>query len=304
MVQGRSVGQYCSLHSRSLSVRLSINKFNNILQRMMPMAQSSIIKFNPQVLPKFSLLYNLNRKSSWFLSIGKGYSAPSIAEIRPSAGGIFPGLQAEQGWNFESGVKINFSNPSIQFEGDVFHYQLNNAIVRRTNASGAEYFINAGGTVQNGIELLIKGWLLKQPKGLLQQIKPSIAFTLNDFRFRNYKVNTTDYSGNKLTGVPNSILVTNLDILELHGFYGHLGYNYTSNLPLTDLNDVFTDSYSVWQTSIGKKFTVKKKKIDIFCGIDNLGNTQYSLGNDLNAVGKRFYNPAPSRNYFFGIRII
>ena len=286
-----------------LHIGLSINGFNNRLQRLMPLAQASTINFNPQVLPKFSLLYNVKKNMSWFLSVSKGYSSPSIAEIRPSAGGIFTGLQAEQGWNYESGFKINFSKPTIQFEANIFHYKLNNAIVRRTNAAGAEYFINAGGTNQNGIELFLKGWLLKQPVGFIHQIKPSIGYTGYDFRFKNYKVNTSDFSGNKLTGVPNNGLVSSLDILLPFGFYEYTRYTYTSRLPLTDLNDVFSNSFSLWQTSLGWKYTYKKQRIEVFCGIDNIGNESYSLGNDLNAVGKRYYNPAPRRNYFAGIRI-
>jgi iron complex outermembrane receptor protein len=29
----------------------------------------------------------------------------------------------------------------------------------------------------------------------------------------------------------------------------------------------------------------------------------YSLGNDINAFGRRYYNPAPERNYFAGLRV-
>ena len=37
--------------------------------------------------------------------------------------------------------------------------------------------------------------------------------------------------------------------------------------------------------------------------IDNLFDEKYSLGNDLNAFGQRYYNPSPERNYFGGIKI-
>jgi len=33
-------------------------------------------------------------------------------------------------------------------------------------------------------------------------------------------------------------------------------------------------------------------------------NQYYSLGNDLNAVGKRYYNPAPGKNYFGGAELM
>jgi len=44
--------------------------------------------------------------------------------------------------------------------------------------------------------------------------------------------------------------------------------------------------------------------MNIFAGADNLLNQSYSLGNDLNAVGNRYYNPAPGRNYFGGISLL
>jgi len=37
--------------------------------------------------------------------------------------------------------------------------------------------------------------------------------------------------------------------------------------------------------------------------IDNLLNEKYSLGNDLNAFGSRFFNAAPTRNLQTGIII-
>ena len=45
----------------------------------------------------------------------------------------------------------------------------------------------------------------------------------------------------------------------------------------------------------------KKLPLDFFAGADNLLDEQYSLGNDLNAAGSRFYNAAAGRNYFVGL---
>jgi len=40
--------------------------------------------------------------------------------------------------------------------------------------------------------------------------------------------------------------------------------------------------------------------VDVFAGVDNLFDVTYSLGNDINATGGRYYNAAPARNYFGG----
>ena len=48
---------------------------------------------------------------------------------------------------------------------------------------------------------------------------------------------------------------------------------------------------------------MQKEKLDIFIGADNLLNQVYSLGNDINAIGGRYFNAAAGRNYFAGIRL-
>jgi iron complex outermembrane receptor protein len=45
----------------------------------------------------------------------------------------------------------------------------------------------------------------------------------------------------------------------------------------------------------------KKWPSQICAGIDNALDQNYSLGNDINAAGKRYYNPAAKRNFFVGI---
>jgi iron complex outermembrane receptor protein len=37
--------------------------------------------------------------------------------------------------------------------------------------------------------------------------------------------------------------------------------------------------------------------------VDNLLNQYYNLGADLDAVGNRFYNPSPLRNYYAGFNV-
>jgi len=38
--------------------------------------------------------------------------------------------------------------------------------------------------------------------------------------------------------------------------------------------------------------------------VDNVGDAIYSLGNDINAFGSRFYNPAAARNLQVGYSVI
>jgi iron complex outermembrane receptor protein len=41
----------------------------------------------------------------------------------------------------------------------------------------------------------------------------------------------------------------------------------------------------------------------LFAGIENAFDVTYSLGNDINAAGGRYYNAAPGRNYYGGVSL-
>jgi iron complex outermembrane receptor protein len=186
----------------------------------------------------------------------------------------------------------------------LFRFDLQDAIVRRTNAAGAEFFVNAGGTRQEGIEAFVEGFLLPaESRGWLTQVRAWTSITLNRFRFNDYQSGNNDFSGNQLTGVPNKGMVAGLDI-RLFDRISLMGtFQYTDPIPLTDANDAFADAWRLWSARAEWKIPYKKGNVVVFAAADNIGNAFYSLGNDLNAFGRRYYNPAATRNFAGGIRI-
>lgn len=72
--------------------------------------------------------------------------------------------------------------------------QLKNAIVRRNDAAGVEYFVNAGGADITGAE----AWLKYDYKTLSW----SATTAWQPYEFVSYKQRTTDFSGLDVTGVP------------------------------------------------------------------------------------------------------
>ena len=77
---------------------------------------------------------------------------------------------------------------------------------------------------------------------------------------------------------------------------------------LNDANSAAANAYHLLGARLGWKKQTKKMKdhsyrFNFYAGADNLLNEQYSLGNDINAAGGRYYNTAPRRNYYAGISI-
>lgn len=258
-------------------------------------------KISLVVTPRFAVLYRLTKDISLYALVAKGFSPTAVAEVRPSDGNYYGDLNAEYGWNYEGGVKGELINGRLQFDIAAYFFHLQNAIVRRTNTSGAEYFVNAGETKQDGIEGLVKYQLVKNNTAFISNVNVWSSYSYQPYRFTDYQQAGINYSGNELTGVPRNIWVSGVDMMTTNGLYLNASFNTTSALPLTDANDAYADAYTLLQAKAGYRFGRGGKQWNIFFGVDNITNAMYSLGNDINALGKRYYNAAAARNIFGGI---
>ncbi|MEQ8811838.1 MAG: TonB-dependent receptor, partial [Imperialibacter sp.] len=114
-----------------------------------------------------------------------------------------------------------------------------------------------------------------------------------------------DFSGNKLTGVAPNTMATVLDIAFKGNFYSNISWFWSDKIPLRDDNTVYADAYSNVTCRVGwkKQLASGKWSLEVFTGVDNLLDQEFSWGNDLNAFGGRNYQPAPVRNYYGGLKI-
>lgn len=259
--------------------------------------------FSPEWMPRVSFSYLLTQELALRASVSRGYSPPTTAEIRPSNIEINTDLEAETGWNYETGIRMSNWNSRFQLDASIYHYRMEEAIVRRVDAAGGEYFTNAGGTNQTGLESMIRYWLIEpQEANFVRGLQLSNSYTYSHFRFREYVQGEEDFSGNELTGVPGHVLVTSLNFRLPEDFGLSVQHNFTDEIPLTDANSVYADSYNLlqaklkWSADFGDKYA-----LEAYAGVDNMLNEKYSLGNDINAYGGRFYNTAPLRNYYAGL---
>ncbi len=95
------------------------------------------------------------------------------------------------------------------------------------------------------------------------------------------------------------------DVQFKKGFYFNANFYAASRIFLNDANTAVANSYQLLGSRIGwKRPGVPKTKYSIYVGADNLLDQVYSLGNDINAAGGRYYNAAPRRNYYAGISFL
>jgi len=289
-----------------LELSVSANGYNYGYESIFPVVIAKASNsFDVQLMPRAALSYLFTKNLSARVAVSKGYSPPTLQEIRASNTVINVDLQPEKGWNYESGIRYETANRRFFADITGFYYQLKSAIVRRVNEDDTDYFINGGGTKQLGLETSVSAWIIRQNNTrFIRGLLFSNAYTLSRFRFDNYFDNTTDLSGKSLTGVPKNVVVNSLEVNLPKSLYAFVQHSYTSGIPLTDANTVYADKYHLLQAKIGcRAIQIGKIPFELFAGADNLLNQKYSLGSDLNAAGGRYFNAAASRNFYGGLSV-
>jgi iron complex outermembrane recepter protein len=250
-------------------------------------------KLGPIFSPRVALLKKMNGNLSTYISYSRGYSPPTTAEVYPSLAIYNPTLKAETGNNYEVGVKGNWQwiRPSLTF----YSFQLDQTIIKLDSA-GSDYFTNSGRTSQNGAEALIQ----INPNGK-NGISGWVSYSYNHYRFKNYIQDASNFSGNSLTGSAPNVVAVGVDI-KWNAFYSNVTSSYVDHIPLNDANTDYAKEYLLVGFRCGYAFG-EKKQLELFGGVDNLLDRKYSLGNDLNARGSRYFNAAPRRNFFAGLKV-
>jgi iron complex outermembrane receptor protein len=281
----------------------SFNQLRMRFQRFTPAtAGLQERKFNNQLAPRVVVMKKIKLVGNGidlYSGISKGFSPPTTAELLPTGGAINPGLNAEEGTNYEIGLKGNFSGWYVDV--NAFSFSLSNTIVQRRDAGGGDFFVNAGKTKQHGVETFLSYPLL-QSTAFMDRSLFWFSHTFHDFHYKEFKQLTNDFSGRQLPGDSKHTISTGFDFSSVNGWLGGINYYYSGKIPLNDANTAYADAYHLVGAKLGYKKWVKSKwRIKLAAGVDNLLDAKYSLGNDLNGFGGRYYNAAPGRNFYVSV---
>ena len=291
-------GDYNFTTNLVLSAGLSYNNFRYGFIRLNQLpAIKERSNFKPQFVPRISLLKKFGKAVSVFIAASNGYSPPSIDEVHAGDGNFNKQLNAETATSFETGIKGDIIKNKLSIDASLYWLRLGNTIVSRRDAGGADYFANAGSTRQRGFEIAFQYLPVNNQDRFTRQLKLWANYTNIHARFINYEQGTSVYDGNKLTGTAPQVFVLGADIITSAGIYANATFSYTGKIPLNDANAFFASDYKLFFIKTGYKVNLGKKILaDIFLAYDKSFNAPYSLGNDLNAAGNRFFNPAAPQN--------
>ncbi|MGL4630476.1 MAG: TonB-dependent receptor [Leadbetterella sp.] len=247
---------------------------------------------------KFALQKVISSRANLYLRYSNGFSTPTAAEIVSTIQNSTQEeeLKVEYAHSWELGAKWHSKSEYIKLESVFFLQNIRNALSRRLTANDQEYFINANTIQQRGWENSAFFYL----RPIHTELK--LAYTWNNFVYKEFLNANLDFSGNKMPGVPKStysfLVNSNLGKgIQIVSNLQHIGSMY-----LEDANKVEAKSFFVWDIRFVKSVKINKVMCEGSLGVDNVLDTKYSSGSDFNAFGGRYYNPSLPRLYFLKLQ--
>jgi iron complex outermembrane receptor protein len=288
-----------NIHSFTLMAGASINLYKTEVERFSPapapLAQKT---FSNEWAPRLSLSYQFG-KTLLYAGYSKGFSPPSLLELNPTGSNFIAELQPEYGSNYDLGLRTEFG--PLKVDINAFKMHLNNTIILQRDSLGGDYYINSGKTNQTGLETALSLPIFPGNKKIhLSQIY--LSHTWHDFHFLHTDHWGNDSSGKEIPGVARHSLSAGMDVEFLKGLSVNLHYFFSDRIPLNDANSAYANTYHLLGCKLGYTKATGKNQFRIYAGCENILNEQYSLGNDINGFGGRYYNAAPERNYYVSIR--
>ena len=249
--------------------------------------------------PQASVLFKPSALQTIYVSVSRGFSLPSIEETLTPEGAVNQSIRPETGYNFELGAKLYLAGKNLYAEAALYSMQITDLLVAQRVGDDRYVGVNAGETLHSGIEASLN---YRWETGTFV-IRPYIAASIGDYKFREFLHNGNDYSNNELTGVPATQYNAGL-MVQAGGAYLSSDFYYVDKIPLNDANSAYADSYSLLNLKAGYRFNVFKGFAShLSAGVNNVADARYASMVLVNATGfggaaPRYYYPGLPVNYY------
>lgn len=255
------------------------------------------------VSPTFGLLVRLSRLRSLYANVSSAFETPTTTELGnqvDGTGGLNRTLEPQFATTYEAGVK-GFVLAASQFELAGFDTEVRDELIpyQVAGANGRTYFRNAGSTRRMGVEV-----------GSSADVGPfgvAAAYTFSRFRFRDFRVDTSQYTGRAIPGIPehqvegSATLRHGVIFWTVEGILkGHVFVN--------DANTARSPGYGIVNLTFGATAFLGRPWLSPVFRMQNVFDRRYAGSVVVNASGPtvaatKFYEPAPGRTLLVGLTL-
>jgi iron complex outermembrane receptor protein len=247
---------------------------------------------------------------SFYSSVSTSFQTPTTTELinaPPTPGdslpsGFNPDLRPQTALNFEVGARGRLTQ-DVSGQLAVYTVAVRNALVPFQVASlpGRDFYRNAGRSRRRGIELGIR----VQPA---RQVTLRASYTLSDFVFLDDGLPGRQDEGNHIPGVPENRF-TLLAAWNAQSAFMELQTVAADRMFVNDTNTATnppragSDLTTTADLRAGIRAHAGGYELAPFLALQNITNARYNSSVVVNAVGERYYEPAPGRAFLFGVTV-
>jgi len=242
--------------------------------------------------PSLGLSYKVNSNDNIFFSFGTSFETPTLNELsnNPNGEGLNEDLKSSSSLNYEIGWRKAVSNLTLEAiayvissENEILPYELE-------QFPGKNFYQNVGSTSRYGLELNSQ---LSFKGGRI-----NLSYTLSKNKFEDFIIDNNNLADNLIPGIPSQMLDLDLIFKLSRGRSLIISNRLIGERYADNANETLISSYNLLNIKYSKEIF---NKSEIFLGVNNAFNQEYFDNIRINAFGKRYYEPAPKRNFYFGI---
>ncbi len=231
-------------------------------------------------------------------TIARSFETPTSTEIvnRPEGGGgINPHIEPQTAVNYEIGAKMQVGK-DLSLEAALFLIRLEDELIAFRDATDRVFYRNAGESQRVGVEMGLV-------KTFLRRWQFSLAYSYLKAEFESYEKQGVDLSGNRVPGLPEHWIFSELRYSRESGLYAAGAVSYAGDFFVDDENTLKNADATVVDLRLGYEKRWRRWQVEPFLGIRNLFDKDYNNNVRINASGGRYFEPAPERNAYGGLRI-
>ena len=310
-INGYATASYSFTNKFTAQLGLNINKTKYDFRDLFnsgATSTSAFRDFKTLFLPSLDVNYAITRTNQLYANVSRGFSNPGLEETLTPDGIINPDIVQETGTNYEIGIKHQSKDNRLKLEVATYIMPIKNLLVAKRVGDNQYIGRNAGKTKHQGIDL---DWSYRFNLTNKITISPFISYTYSNHKFVDFTDEEVDedYSENALTGVPKNKVNSGIQTNFGNGLFVNLTHQYVDEIPLTDANSLYSDSFNLLNIKTGYKNQITEKlRVGLDFGINNLTNKKYAQSVLINATGfggnaPRYFYPGNTINYFGGVKL-
>ena len=259
--------------------------------------------------PVAGLMYRASEQWHLYASYGHGFETPTFNELgyRPDGtAGINFALEPARSRNGEIGSKLRLGG-GVEFDVALFQANTRHEIAVATSSGGRTTYQNIDRARRRGAEArlavpLAEDWRFEAAYTWISATFES-PFLTCPAASTCTTPNTPVAAGSRIPGVPKSQLHAGLRFGGEFGWNANVEANAASSVPVNDQNTQAAPGYGVLASSVGYAFDLRDARVSTFLRLDNLLDHKYVGSVIVNESNGRYYEPAPDRTIFAGVKV-